>query len=402
MKYRITLLTFLMVLGMSPSSQAITVGEIVNPLEEFLECDTNDSFVQIICNDIQEVVNRELTQANLQLEDGGLLFTQTDNTNRVLDGGCTSKTELRSLTTQVKLRSSASLNLSGNAISEPAMFLVELPVQSSVNARLKTRTGFRDIKCRELYSDSYTASGSAFGKAKIGVILSLEPKYHYLPGYHMVQIKPIVDVSASVNARVTNVRIRGANPLFGFLNAIAGFASGVFQFSESILRGKGIDNTIESLSADVAADIAQGGAAFVLGAEEVGLGSKAISPFFLTLLANDFVKSTIREQNLEQVERDLEEGIKKALKLDENGERFFVFTKVLKPTTPLAFHKWNLKRFKNDYEWTRDCALELGEPVFIPIYRNPGRWVRLPIQVCSDYYWKKIVPKRPGNMLAPL
>jgi len=415
MKYRITIVTCLLVLGISPNSQAVTLGEIINPLEDFLDCNTNDSAIQIICNDIQEIVNRELAQANLELQNGGLLYTQTENGKRVLEGGCTSRTELTSLTAQVKLRSSTSLNLSGNAISQPAMFMAELPVQASVNARLKTRYGLRFFGgCSQGATDSFRVSGNAYGNAKVGVLLSLEPKFINSPslGQYIIQIKPIVNVSASVDARVTNVRLRGANPILGLLGTITGFASGLLQSAEENILGSGnFERAYNSIPEESLRDIGLGLVfTFLGGLEEVqnlnGNFDGVLSSFFLTPIANNLAQEAIEDQNLEQVERDLEADIKRALKLDENGERFFVFSHTLLPKKPLEIHRWALKRVKYDYERTRDCNIEWeSRYVTVPKYLSgsgrPQR-INVPIEVCGDYYWKIISPPRPKDFWAPL
>jgi len=333
MKFKTILLTFLLVFGISPSSHAITVGEIVNPLEDYLDCeDTNSGLEEIACSRFRDIINTELEQANLRLDNGGILFTQTDNTNRNLEGGCSSRTGLRSLTTRAKLLSSARLNLTGDSLSRPALFLVDLPVEASVDARLKTTYGTRIpfVGCRSYASDSFNGRGKARGRAKMSVFLSLEPRltrrYERRGAFgsrrgrwvNYLTIKPIVDVSATVDAKVERVRLSGTNPLFAAVGALAGIVGSQLRFNLSVLRGESFERSIKRLFLDRA--IAEGqGLAYI----DIALGGGHITNNVLTLIANYVAQEQIEDLNLSQVETDLEEDIKEALRLNSNGERSF-------------------------------------------------------------------------------
>jgi len=392
MKYRAILITFLITCSLSPNSKAVTVGQFINPLEDFLECDSNNSAVQIICNDVQEIVNRELAQANLELQDGGLLFTKTDNTRVNVKGGCSSRTDLNKLVAGVKLLSDASVDLSGNAISKPVIFAIELPVEANVEAFLKTRYGARVFfgSCSQYASDSFRIVGDANGNAKLALFLSLEPKLTISnDGEIIVRIKPIVDVSAAVDAEVTRLKIKDTSPILGFIGTISGIISAPFKLGDAVLRGKSVTNALEGIILNIGLG---------LTLTETGLGGSLISDYAENY-ANDQVDDQIDELGLEQVEMDLERNIKRALRLDENGERYFVFDLNFSPKVANSLHRYVLKTDKPDYFKTRDCTTRWVFPGSGGNRRNEREFEPIEIEECGAYYWKPIVATAPTTIV---
>ena len=323
----------------SSTSYAITIGEILNPTQEFLNCNTTTNpTAQYFCLEIQERINRELEQANLSIKDGGLLYEVNDTRDRTLSSSCSRRTELKNTNLKAHLLSEASIDLSGNALSKPALFTVDMPVKASARIDLNDRLGKKiryvsgfpprvKSKCIRVGSDSYYAIGSASLRASLVILFSLEPQFAVTPqGDFIIKIEPIIDVNAAIDGAVTKFDIRGASPLASLYSRINSINNAAFSGIEAILNASSVEGLLND---GLVSPIIETTTELTYGAllTDYALGNPAGFDKLVETFINIAVDKEVdkAQSEIDNITADLERQIAQALGLDSEGRAFYVF-----------------------------------------------------------------------------
>lgn len=230
--------------SLSVSAHAITIGQFQNPAESFLDCENASSDLVVACQIAQQAINQKLAEANLYIESDGLVY-RTVNTNNIrVKDSCSRRTTIKRQEFSLKLKNTASLRLSGNALSEPAVMALQLPVEAYARFDAKDEFGKKPplASCIRYASDSYWGDGGVSVTANLFAMLSLEPKYKRGPtGEYIFALKPIFDLHASVNnVNIDNFDIHGANAFLNIWSAATSLSTDLTVTADSLLKGESV------------------------------------------------------------------------------------------------------------------------------------------------------------------
>jgi hypothetical protein len=240
------------ILFSSFSSEAITVGQLKNPSEEFLDCDKVSSDVRVACQLAQQIINQKLNDANIYLENSGVVYRVIDDNDIRVKDSCSRRTTITKQELSLTLKNSARLRLSGNALSEPAVLALKLPV--SVYARFNGKDEFGHkppfLSCQRYASDSYWGDAGVSTTGQFLAMLSLEPKFKMSPaGDYIFALKPIFDLQASIgNTSIQHFDIHGANGFLNILSSVTSLSTDLIVASEATLKGKSVEKTFLDLA----------------------------------------------------------------------------------------------------------------------------------------------------------
>ncbi|KAK3381811.1 hypothetical protein B0H63DRAFT_502139 [Podospora didyma] len=302
------------------------LGDLLNPVVGFLECAKGDATVQLLCKLLSNRVNTALAAAHITVDRSGILFSYNDGTHKDLDTGhsCTVTAEITGSSASAKLLASATLNFAGNPISlsNPALFVAELPVELSARTDIKERFGQRLLgSCVNLGSDSFHASGSLSTKARLAVLFTFAPSLRLDPsGNYILTIKPITKVAAQLIDTNINLDISGISPFNGLATALLGGTSSIFKAITHILKGDSLSevwNDVLHHVIDVTA-----GAILSIPFDQLDNLVEMLAQLYI-----DEKKNGIAQQYSGELEKSFRALVAKTLGLDANGERQFVIRK---------------------------------------------------------------------------
>jgi len=337
----LTRLSFLSLFVLLPNvSSALTLGEMLNPYDTyFANCNYSDANLQKVCSVVQTKVNDQLRNANLAINNGDLVYSFNQGMNNVLINSCTRTTTLKGTTTNATLSQSANITLKGNAISKPAIFGVTLPI------KVYFRDDFQDTfgasisypsinpfdgmksKCVGIGSDSYYGDVTASTTATITAMLSLEPRYAISASNHfVVQLKPVTDVSATVNNLQLNLDLHGVSPFANMLSLLVAPINAVNGQVEAISDGGNIKSIIASQNYAAIMSLASTTYGAVLTDYSVG------NPLQIDSLVNSYLQnkaSQILSGKAISLSNDMNSRLRaklsQALNLDSEGKAIYAF-----------------------------------------------------------------------------
>ncbi len=150
-----------------------------------------------------EKIRRQIEQANLALNQGELLFSDT-RYNIAPDSGCT-RTEVRRLHTDITLESDTQLGLSFSSLYEPVRVTVDLNARIAADGRAKQIIGFRLGSCQDLATDnfSFTATGNA--QLSVSVELRLNPTLS--TSNRTLVLRPVVNLEGQLSRQNIQVEV---------------------------------------------------------------------------------------------------------------------------------------------------------------------------------------------------
>ncbi|KAK3690582.1 hypothetical protein B0T22DRAFT_529023 [Podospora appendiculata] len=314
--------------ALRPGKPDLRLGEILDPVIGFLECSKGDATIQALCQVVSKRVSAALASASIKVDRTGVLFVYDDPTDRGIDTGhsCTVTADIQNTRAEAKLLADASLDFSGNplSVSDPALFVAELPVELSARIDVKERFGTRVLLggCTHIGSDSFALTGSVQTTAKVAILFSFAPALVRIDpvGNYIFTIRPIVKVAAQLAKTDIDFNISGVSFLNGLVTAILGGTSSLFKAVTSILKGDSLSKVWDNVKQHVL---------------DVAVGSLLSLPFDLLddlveLLAQLYVdekKAGIAQAYSGELEKQLRTLISGALGLNANGERQFVLRK---------------------------------------------------------------------------
>lgn len=339
MKYAVFFGLSLLFMLRPSDSHAITLGEILNPYQNyFADCDKGDATLSQLCSVVQTVVNAKLQQAHLSIQNGDLVYSESKPQNQTLTSSCEQTITLQNLTTTATLSSTASVTLSGNAISRPVLFGVTLPVSAYARADMLDKVGTSvpyiggfppRIKhhCVGVANDHFYADATVSATGKLVLFLSLEPVYAISPANHLViQLHPIANVSVAVEGPNFNWDFHGLSPLTTVASAL--FAPfNAFNAQVAATFGGGSVRTIFEARTSAAVDaLISSGIGAILTDEALGdpIGINSLVRDYVQDLARNYarVAATTAQNSANQ---RLKAQIAAALNLDANGNVTYAF-----------------------------------------------------------------------------
>ena len=298
-----------------------TLGDILDPFLEFFECRTGNAEEQLLCRVVRTRINDELAQANISIDANGILFGYDDPTHIKIDTGhsCTVTARIERRRASARLGRGATFDFRGNAISEPVLIGIKLPVSFDVIFNLKQSFGVRDpiFGCQGLGSDHYSASGSLSTDANIAVMFTLAPSLTFNAGGDLVlTIRPMVRVATKLERTDVDLRISGVSPVSGVATALLagpstllkGANAGVLMDFDKLKEIFGVN----TLLTDLALPLLLAPGPFVNATLE---------------LASRFAVREIDQRALafgDDLQATLMKGLRRSLRLDGEDKRVFV------------------------------------------------------------------------------
>lgn len=332
MRYIFLLLSF----TISLPSYAITIGEIVNPAEEFLECKDLQWYEKVVCEIAADKFYGELNSRGISLSNGAVLFTLSPMvTPRKVDTGhsCTHRMWIKDNQLKGHLASSGTLDLKGNTLSEPLIFYTNLPINLNAAINLKDWWGYRNIfgSCNKKASDTYQAKADVSTNITTRILVSLEPKLDILEnGDYLITIAPISNARFSFPEVDFDYDFSGRSPFNGLLTIMGndllmfGPIALTFTVLEAAVEGDSIGDALEQKLKTAGVDLA--------------LSSfQTISELDVPLLADE-LEDMVQEAALDeiygaaegfemQLQKSIDAEIARALNLDSQGKREILIPK---------------------------------------------------------------------------
>ncbi|KAK4224192.1 hypothetical protein QBC38DRAFT_515517 [Podospora fimiseda] len=305
----------------------IHLSSILNPILSFLECSQSSPEIQLLCHLISLKLHSTLSGSNIQISRTALLFTYNDPTNLKIDTGhsCTVTAEITHSLANAALLSDTSLSFSGNplSLSNPALFVADLPVSLYAKSDIKQKFGSRVLgKCISAGSDSFSVSGSLSTRANIAVLFTFAPSpiKRDSAGNYILTIRPITKVAADLKNTDIKFNVSGVSFLNGLVTAVLGGTSSLLKAVTGIIKGDGL----KAVWKDVLASVVDVTAGTLLGMPFDTLDN------LVELLANSWVEE--KQKGLStaysgELEKNLRGKISEVLGLDAKGERQFVLKK---------------------------------------------------------------------------
>lgn len=310
-----------------PSKPDITLSQLLDPAMGFLDCSRGDATVRALCAVVTQRAGSLLAGASIRIDQAGLLFTYDNATDIRIDTGhsCSVTASITNTHAEARLSSQTWLDFSGNplSVSDPGLFLAELPVEVAARIDVKQKFGQRLLgKCVGLGSDSFKVSGGVKTTAKVAVLFSFGPAPVRVDaqGNWVFTIRPITKVAAQLGKTDIDFNVSGLSFASGLVTAVLGGTSSVLKAVTHLLKGDSLNKVWSDVKRSVL-DVAVGGVLAI--------------PFDLLdnlveTLAQAYIdekKGKLATEYSGEMEKKLREMLAKALGLDANGERSFVIKK---------------------------------------------------------------------------
>lgn len=307
------------------NAHAITIGEIINPLESFMECSNLKWYETAICLAVTKEINQKLKEKSISFSNGDILYRiEPVVSSGSIDTGhsCTHTANIRSSYATATLNSSGIIDLDFEEISTPIVAFLELPVGFYAKVNLEEEWGTMVFgSCEEYASDSYYADGSASVTAFTRIVVSMEPKLEALSnGDYQVTTEPLVDVTSGFNDIDIDFDLHGKSVLNGIATLISSGLSAPINTLEAGLAGDSMMEELKQFGIDTL------------------VGSFQIFESISDNLFNDILISAVEdvakkkaEEKGENIASQLEDKIKDNiidnLNLDANGKRIYLVEK---------------------------------------------------------------------------
>jgi len=331
---------FVLLMFLSPlPTHAITVGEIIYPAEEYLECRDLEWFEQVICEAAAKEVNDRLNEANITLSDGDVLLHINpiiEPQNIPTGHSCSHRAWINGNYAKITLKSNGVFDFVSESISRPMIFTVNLPVRAYARVNLKEEWGTRLFgSCDRYASDSYYATFDFVTDAYHRFFLSLEPKLTELEdGNFAITVKPLFKVHSRLLNLDVNFSIHGRNNLWsGFNTYIIALPSLAGNLIEAPFD-RNVGDSLEEAFVTYGLDIGQVFISSLLFLDHDVLGTNVLES-----IVSEEAEDELRGQYTNRVsslEGRINDQIRTALSLNEDGEATFIVNRALVNTELLA------------------------------------------------------------------
>lgn len=324
-------LTILILIFLPNLSFAITIGEIINPLDKYLNCEQANPIEKKVCIVVQNKVNQILSSSSISFNHGDVLYKYSDGTNRKINTGhsCTYTAKMTSITANTNLNSGGSVDFKGNSISKPVIFTIRLPINLYTRTNIKAKLGARFFgKCIRLGTDSFYADANLATTANLGILFSLEPKLERAPnGDYVISIQPIINVSSEVTNTSVNLNFHRVSPLTTVYIAVVGTTSSLFKSFKGVLHGDSVKDIFDTAIIDIGTGIVLTNSIFPIPLVDSYIDREVRNA------ANDRITGASNRFS-DSLGMRLTQKMNNALNLDSSGRRVFVVgtNLIIKPT----------------------------------------------------------------------
>ncbi|KAK1829736.1 hypothetical protein QBC39DRAFT_262377 [Podospora conica] len=314
-------------IAVRPSKPDLVLAQLLDPAMGFLDCSRGDATVKALCSVVTQRAGSMLAGASIRIDAAGLLFTYDNATDIKVDTGhsCSVTANIKNTRAEARLSSQTWLDFSGNplSVSDPGLFLAELPVELAARIDIQQRFGQRLLgKCHKLGTDSFKVSGGVKTTAKVAVLFSFGPAPVRVDaqGNWVFTIRPITKVAAQLGKTDIDFNVSGYSFVSGIVTAALGGTSSALKAVTHLLKGDSLSRAWSDVKRMVL---------------DVAVGSVLSIPFDLLdnlveTLAQAYIdekKGKLVTEYSGEMEKKLREMLAKALGLDANGERTFVIKK---------------------------------------------------------------------------
>lgn len=320
------------ILGLLSSTHAIalSIGEITNPNDSFLNCNDLKWYEKGACEAAAQSVSDALVSSGLNINNGDLVY----RLNEVVPSGsiatghsCSHTAKLKSSYANLTLNESGELIFDFESIDKPIVMGFDIPMNLYARINLTDYWGVRYTRvdwdgissgCKTVGQDSYYMDASSDIDAFTLVTLSLEPKLSMTSsGDYQFSIRPIVDVTSSFEVKQVDWDMHGKSVLNGLLTLYYAGASSAVQTIEAAINKTDFKDELEVLAAD-----------YLIGnfqtLQWVGdhLGDDFLGSFIEQLAKNQL--ETELGNTAKSLEDSLTFKLTNALDLDDNGEKVII------------------------------------------------------------------------------
>ena len=313
---------------------AITIGEFINPLEEFLECKDLEWYEKSICEDMAQRVYSSLDDSGIGFSNGDIIITVHPVTpERQLDTGhsCTHRAWIKDNYATARLLSNGSLDFSGNSISEPLIFAADFPINLYTRVNLKETAGVRNPfngNCQNIGTDHYYAASNVNTEILLSMSLSMEPKLleeRTPEGDYQVQIAPIFTVENKVVDTNLSFNFHGKDGVWmGFISFLTTLGSNLNDLIKDIFDGGGISEQVRD---QIKQDLVYSLGSIIIEIDDDFLDTDLVENTIEIVAKHRVVR--IIHGRARELEDDISAQISTALGLNADGKRTYVVDKNL-------------------------------------------------------------------------
>lgn len=232
----------LLIVFFAPSVSAKTIGELVNATESYLECNNLSWHENAICEKVAVDVNDLLNNSGVTFNNGSVERTVVPLVPpQALATGhsCSHTASVPNSLARITLNASGEFDFNGNSVSEPAIFIMRLPVGVYVKIDFKEQWGYRNIfgHCSEYATDNYYADLYANTIIHSAMLFSLEPKLlgKTPDGDYLIEISPVFHIDSSLESFSGSFNLNDQSPFSSVLTFISGSTTFVLSGSYSLL-----------------------------------------------------------------------------------------------------------------------------------------------------------------------
>lgn len=316
-------------------ANAKTIGELVDSTQSYLECKNLSWFENAICEEVAANVNESLNSSGITFNNGDIeRWTIPLVPPQYIPTGhsCTHTAQVTDSHAKITLLGSGQLSFSGNSVSEPKMFVMNLPVSVYAKVGFKEQWGRRTLfgHCNEYATDNYYADMYANTTIYQAMLFSLEPRLleeRTASGDYIIEISPLFHVDATLDDFSANFNVNGRSPFSSIITFLSGtntfMASGAFDLLT--WDKEGFKTDLEAYGYDLAYSILHG--VMDLGdiISDTNYVEKKITNF-VNSAAQDYASyGLVRDKT--ELETKIYSKISNALQLDNEGKRRYIVKK---------------------------------------------------------------------------
>jgi hypothetical protein len=226
------------------AAQSVIAPGLVN-------CDSGSPEVRALCQLALARVNQELDARGITIDKDGVLVEFDDPTDRKIETGhsCTVRAELKHANVQTRVKSSASLDVSGNSLTRPLVIKLALPVDLKARLDIKQSYGHRLLlgSCNNAGSDSYSLTGGVSTTADIVLGFTLNPSFAVRDnGEYAIVLEPKVAMATALRDMNFSLHASGVSPLSAVWTHTAGFSSTLARSTTALFRGDSVSSIFKS------------------------------------------------------------------------------------------------------------------------------------------------------------
>ncbi len=175
----------------------VSIADLDNAIYEM---DTQpDALSRLALQKIQNALN----DAELTLGAGELIYSDSQ-TDLNVNSGCT-RTEIRSLDTNIALASNSALSVTLDTLYQPIQLSIELDTSISVVGRAKQIIGVRLGSCQELGNDNFSFDASGTAQLSLQLELRLNPSLN--DQQQLLTLRPEVSLEGRLEKQNINVDV---------------------------------------------------------------------------------------------------------------------------------------------------------------------------------------------------